>query len=192
MNGVKIKMKPVIVLIVITTAVAALLVFAANTFVVDPNELTPEYIKSCEYVLGSGSFSVAKWEDTPFAAAEQPSTVTSVIKNTDADAYALEIVSSGYSKDGLTLLIGAQSSDSGTVTGKIAVVELKETPGLGTKVNDKSFLETYQGFYEDVILVKREADRSKNEVQGITGATRSSEGVTRAVNTAIDVFKRSA
>ncbi len=69
----------------------------------------------------------------------------------------------------------------------VSVVSLSETPGLGTKVQDGGFLEQYKGKSEKLTAVKS-APSADNEIQAVTGATRSSKGVTEAVNIALEVY----
>ena len=114
---------------------------------------------------------------------EKPEEIEKVIIKDDGSV-AYEIVVNGYSKDGLDLLI-AMNND-GSVKG-ISVISMKETPGLGTKVNDEAFLGKFSGKSEAVTIVKT-APTAENEIQGVTSATYSSEGVADAVNIAIETF----
>ena len=54
-----------------------------------------------------------------------------------------------------------------------------ETPGLGTKVQDKSFLDSFAGL---------SAESDVDAVTNVTGATRSSNGMKRAAETAIRTY----
>jgi Na+-translocating ferredoxin:NAD+ oxidoreductase RnfG subunit len=62
-----------------------------------------------------------------------------------------------------------------------------ETPGIGDKVNERAFLESFIGMSEEVRVV-RGAVRNDSEVAAITGATRSVQGVANAVNIAMNTY----
>ncbi len=85
------------------------------------------------------------------------------------------IVSSGYNKDGIELLIGV---DSNGVTG-IAALEISETKGVGTKVGEDEFLSQFcnADSYDDI-----------SRIDSVSGATYSSNGVKSAVACALKAF----
>lgn len=174
--------KPTIVLTCITTIVAVLLVLTHQfTYVDTSNMITDKLMSALTEVLGEGDFSiVSDWNEY---GAEKPENVEKLIKKSDG-SLAFEIVTDGYSKKGLDLVI-AMNSD-GSVKG-VSVVSLGETPGLGTKVQNESFLSLFTGKKGEVEIVKN-APAKDSEVQGVTGATYSSKGVARAVNIAIDTY----
>ena len=101
--------------------------------------------------------------------------MTSVLKAADGRV-AFEITSDGYSKGGLYMLVGMNTQ--GEVEG-IAIMSIGETPGLGTKVQDSSFIDSFKGLSS--------AD-TVDEVDNITGASRSSRGMKNAVKTAINTY----
>lgn len=73
----------------------------------------------------------------------------------------------------------------------VAAVEILdasgETPGLGQNITKESFYSQYTGHSHDITVVKGgSADKAKNEINAVTGATISSKAVTNAVNQAID------
>lgn len=73
----------------------------------------------------------------------------------------------------------------------VAAVEIldasNETPGLGQNVTKENFYSQYNGRPHDIVVVKGgNADKQKNEIDAVTGATISSKAVTKAVNTAIE------
>jgi electron transport complex protein RnfG len=177
------KLKPAIVLSVITTAVAAILIITNNRFPYDPNKLSEDYLKKCREIMGDGEYVPVVWEDTPFSKQEKPAEVNRIILNRTTNDFAIEVVTKGYN-EGLTVLV-ALNPDA-TVK-KVAIVAGTETPGLGTKAGKPDFLSRFSGKGE-VTLVKRNP-KEAGEVQAITGATRSSEGVAKAVNIAVKVYE---
>jgi len=84
----------------------------------------------------------------------------------------------------LSLMIGFDPA-SGTLTG-IEVLEQKETPGLGDKIEtDTAFRNQFPGRIVPLRRVKASSGTDRSEVQTITGATISSRAVLRIVNNAV-------
>jgi H+/Na+-translocating ferredoxin:NAD+ oxidoreductase subunit G len=84
----------------------------------------------------------------------------------------------------LTLMIGFEPV-SGALTG-IKVLEQKETPGLGDKIEtDSAFGNQFRGRIVPLRRVKLRTGSDPSEVQTITGATISSRAVIRIVNNAL-------
>lgn len=177
--------KPVLVLSAITTIISALLIVTYNLTYVDTSGIITEALnQKCVDLMGEGEFRiVTDWEAEGYATA-QPDDVEKLIVKDDG-TLAFEIISSGYSKNGLDLLI-AMNKD-GSVQG-ISVVKISETPGLGTNVNDDEFLRKFAQKKESVTIVKR-TPSADNEIQAVTSATYSSKGVASAVNTAIRTYR---
>ncbi|MDO5560277.1 MAG: FMN-binding protein [Oscillospiraceae bacterium] len=100
--------------------------------------------------------------------------ITSVIKN-ERGQVAFEVITDGYAKGGIHVLIGV--SDNG-VDG-ISFIELGETPGLGSKVKEKpEFAQQFIGVNSD-----------NYSFTAITGATYSSKGMKKAVDTAVSAYQ---
>ncbi len=88
---------------------------------------------------------------------------------------AIQVVADGYAKGGINILVGID--ENGAVSG-IEFVSLGETPGLGSKVRDiPEFREKFYGSTEPGV-----------QVDGISGATFSSNGMAAAVDTALRVY----
>ena len=84
----------------------------------------------------------------------------------------------------LTLMIGFDPS-TGALTG-YKVLDQKETPGLGDKVEvDKSFGAQFAGRIAPIKGVKAVVAGNPSQVQTITGATISSRAVIRIINNAV-------
>lgn len=83
------------------------------------------------------------------------------------------------------LMIGFEPS-SGTLIG-FKVLEEKETPGLGDKIErDSSFGEQFAGRITPLKGVKARSASDMHQVQTITGATISSRAVIRIINHAVE------
>lgn len=102
---------------------------------------------------------------------------------------AFQAIGSGY-QDKITLLVGTNIDI--TSINSIIVMEQKETPGLGTKIqNDQTRLDNPQWFLEQfknmnatnvITYVKNKKPSNPNEVQAISGATISSSAVVTTLN----------
>ena len=79
-----------------------------------------------------------------------------------------------------------------TVTG-LKVIKNTETPGLGNRIEEDAWRRQYADLAADaatpIAVQKGKADKSKNEIQAVTGATISSEAVTRIANAVITEVK---
>ena len=76
----------------------------------------------------------------------------------------------------------------GKVTG-VEILTIDDTPGLGMNAKKKGFRDQYKGKEAGDLVVSKTA--SGDEIQAITGATKTSNAVTRCVNAAYDaVFNK--
>lgn len=177
--------KPVIVLSLITTIVSALLIVTYNLTYVDTSGIiTDELMEKCVYLMGEGDYSiVTDWKADGYAI-DKPENVQKLIRKSDG-TIAFQIVTSGYNKNGLDLLI-AMNPD-GTIKGA-TIVSISETPGLGTKVDDPGFLGRFVDLGETVTIVKN-SPANEYEIEAAAGATYSSKGVASAINIAISTYK---
>ena len=80
--------------------------------------------------------------------------------------------------DGFDMLMNDDGTESGSICG-ISVISIGETPGLGTKVQNKDFLDKFKGISSE-----------DYQVDNITGATYSSKGMKAAVNTALEAYSQ--
>lgn len=103
-------------------------------------------------------------------------------KDESIKAYVFITSSKGYG--GEVKVVTGIGSD-GLCTGVVPII-LNETPGLGMKAGDESFLKQYLGKAEKVGVKK--GNPEGNEISAISGATITSDAVTDAVNTAFKVY----
>lgn len=99
-----------------------------------------------------------------------------------------EVAGEGYGGK-ILMVVGVDTS--GHVSG-VHVVKHSETPGLGTKIDEKGFRERFKGkslagskLLEGDLAVKKDG----GDVDAITGATISSRGVTAAVSGGLRLFE---
>lgn len=94
------------------------------------------------------------------------------------------IETKGYDS-GLKSAVGVDFD--GKVTG-VEIISHKETPGLGANAEKNEFRSQYVGKSNEISVVKSNA--GENEINAISGATMTSDGVTRSVNGAIEIAKK--
>ena len=159
---------PTIVLTIICTAAALLLTLAhevTKDSIAEQKEL--KFSKTVEQLFGECEI---KMLDDNFGVEE----IKNIAVTTDRRT-AVEIVADGYSKGGIDVLIGFDQN--GALSG-IEFVALGETPGLGSNVRDQEwFREQFIGAKDDGYAF-----------DAISGATLSSKGMKRAVDTAVKVY----
>lgn len=162
------KIKPTLVLTVICVIASVLLVFAY--------ELTKDKIAEQKEKNFNSSVQLlfgdvdSRLLDTTFG-----SDKIEAIAVTSDDRTAVQVIADGYSKEGINILVGID--ENGAVSG-IEFVSLGETPGLGSKVRDEADFRTqFIGMTEP-----------SSDVDAISGATFSSNGMKDAVNAALKVY----
>jgi electron transport complex protein RnfG len=201
------KAVPAITLLVICAVSALLLVFVHDLTAVDESEsITPEISEALAAIYGNGEeFTIF---DAPVGGSETAYVNMSLRGNSGDTAFI--IVTNGYNKEGLTLLIGLDSA--GAVKG-IITLDSAETPGLGTKTDNPEFMGQFVGFTFDDVPEPAEVDDTVYKVRfaksaaeleelkasqpetpqsfewdAITGATLSSNGVYEAVKLAVIAY----
>jgi electron transport complex protein RnfG len=113
-------------------------------------------------------------------------------KDEDGALIGFGILASGVGfQDRISLMLGTNISL--TRTKKMRIIEQKETPGLGAKIDDE---ETFLIFWENKDCseflslrkpaVKTPEELAPMEINTITGATISSESVLKIVNSALE------
>ena len=97
------------------------------------------------------------------------------------------IAISTYSENGYSGLIELMVGiDANGAIRNIEVVSHLETPGLGSKIKDKAFIDQYIGKTAENFDLRVKKDGG--EVDGISGATISSRAFSEAVKQALDAF----
>ena len=91
------------------------------------------------------------------------------------------LTGSGYDS-GLQIAVGVDSEHK--VTG-IEIISSNETPGLGQNASKEDFKSQYKGKTYGIEVVKSAA--GDNQINAISGATLTSNGVTRIVNAALKI-----
>lgn len=204
------KIQPSLVLTLICLITCALLVIAYEaTYVDNTGVITDEMITGLEEIYGTSDGFEMKLDEN--GNIYSPEGVTCVLADGNG-RFAYEITTDGYSSGGLHVLVGMEN---GSVS-SVSILSIGETPGLGTKVQDSSFLDQFKGLSADMLPKEEEADSSskklvwgsKEEIESlkaekeaasaeldsvfqldaVTGATFSSNGMYRAVEIALDAY----
>lgn len=204
------KIKPSLVLTLICLIACALLVMAYEaTYVDNTGVITDKMTAGLNEIYGTADGFTMKLNDDGSVYA--PEGVTSVLEDANGNT-AFEIIADGYSGGGIHVMVGISSD--GAVTG-VSVLTLGETPGVGTKVKEASFLDQFKGLTFDK-LPKTGGEESSTkkkyvwgseeeinslkeaasavpagdtfELDAITGATLSSNGMNRAVTAALNAY----
>lgn len=204
------KIKPPLVLTLICLITCGLLVAAYEATYVDNTGIITEKLQTgLTEVYG-------KFEDFEMLLNDDGTVrtydgVTSILS--DGKYTAFEITADGYSKGGLHVLVGLD--ENGSVKG-VSIMTIGETPGLGTKVQSTDFLSQFSGVrYEQTnetessepvkakavwgsraeinsLLLEASLDGEDGgnsfELDTITGATFSSNGMYDAVKTALAAY----
>ena len=166
------KIIPSIVLTLIAVIVSGLLVLA--------NELTKDKIEAAQAEKISQSLSET-FGDSNYTELGMNFEDTDKVKVNSAylgdnGKVIFELAADGYAKEGLHILVGFD--DKAELCG-IGFLELGETPGLGTKVQEeKSFTDQFMGLSE-----------KQEDFTPITGATFSSKGMKSAIDKAFEDFE---
>lgn len=170
---------PPLVLTLICIVVCGLLVFAHDkTYKDTTGVMTDELKAGCEEVFGEGDYEILMKDKTPVTF--DTDGVVSVITDSSKEKCLVEIIEDGYSKGGLHLLVGINTE--GAVEG-VYFLEIGETPGLGTKVQDKSFTDKLKGFNKDT---------NPDEIDNVTSATYSSKGMKSACKKAVELYSENS
>ena len=99
------------------------------------------------------------------------------LKGSILTGYCVKVTGQGY---GGYIRIIAGIDPKGVIEG-VRILEHQETPGLGAKISDMSFLKQFIGKSAATVTVRKDID-------AITGATISSKAVTDSINKTVEEF----
>lgn len=174
-----------IILFLITAIAALLLAFV--------NGKTEPLIKLNEEKKISDALKVVMSDAVEFEELAELETLAAVEEKYDSDIISVYKAKDSEGKDigicaivetkgydvGLRSVVGVNSD--GAVTG-VEIISHKETPGLGANAVKDEFKSQYNGKKGEIGVAKTNA--GDNEINAISGATMTSNGVTAGVNTA--------
>lgn len=113
------------------------------------------------------------------------------VRETDGEViYAMEFVGAGLWGPISGFIAVSEGFD--TMVG-IEFVDDNETPGLGGRINEPWFKEQFQGLNISggriTVTVMEPADPSEGRVDGVTGATRTSDAIEAIVNAKLSILR---
>ncbi len=97
-------------------------------------------------------------------------------KNDDLIGTVFKVTGKGY---GGPIQILFSLDDSKNIS-KVIIVKQDETPGLGTKITEKKFIDQFTGKNKEEVTLKKD-DMQNGKIDAITAATISSRAVTNAI-----------
>ena len=165
------------VLLVIATVTALLLAFVnkMTADVIEANAAAERNIAIAEIFDGMSSTSPIEQPlpDGVNAAYSVQNEQGSVI------GYCVDVDSYGYGSDPINLLVGLAPDGS---VASVKVLAHSETPGLGSKATDSSFLSQFEG-KTGALAVKKDG----GDIDAVAGATISSRAITAGVSLALSL-----
>jgi len=113
-----------------------------------------------------------------------------VIYRNNSGELAFPFKGSGF--QGPIIGVAVMDSDGKTIKG-VGIKSQEETPGLGSRITEKQFLDSFIGkqFNPELILVGAGKSSKKTDVDGITGATMSSIALIKVINNDYKTFNSS-
>ena len=170
------------VILFLITAIAALLLGVVNEKTAPLIAQNEE--KKIRDALKGVMSDAAEFEKTE-ADVESDVTVSAIYKAKDSGGNVIGVCAivetKGYDA-GLKSAVGVDRD--GRVTG-VEIISHKETPGLGANAEKEEFRSQFTGKSGEIAVVKSGA--GENEINAISGATMTSNGVARSVNAVIAI-----
>lgn len=100
--------------------------------------------------------------------------------------YCVSVVPKGYGGD-ITMTVGIDKDLK--VTG-VKITNSSETAGLGKNAEKEDFTNQYIGLEKGINVVKGTANKEKNEIDALSGATITSKAVSKGVDRAIEEVEK--
>lgn len=174
---------PAVSLFIICLVVTALL--AVTNMVTAPkiDELAAERQNEAKKVVLSDAESFSD-EKTVEKDGVQYTYYEGLSQSEEKIGYVFLTSAKGYGGD-IDIMVGI--GNDGSVKG-VTVLSISETAGLGMNAKNDKFLNQYKDKNSEISVIKT-GTPSDNEIQALTGATITSNAVTSAVNTALDLYK---
>ncbi|MFP3152831.1 RnfABCDGE type electron transport complex subunit G [Lachnospiraceae bacterium ZAX-1] len=100
--------------------------------------------------------------------------------------YVISVVSHAGYGGNIAFSIGIQKD--GTING-YSITSISETAGLGMKAKESKFYSQFEGKLSDAFEVTKNTATADNQIEAISGATITSNAVTRGVNAGLIYFQ---
>ncbi len=113
------------------------------------------------------------------------SLVTAKDKDDNIVGFVFNVTSKGGYGGDISFSVGLDTT--GVVTG-ISILSIEETPGLGMKAKEDSFINQYVDKNGSFVVDKDSPSENDNKIDGISGATITSRAMTDGVNGAVVAY----
>jgi len=185
MNDARNIVKPALVLLIVCFVTSFLLAFVnASTRDVIKARAEADAVEQRKQVMSAAdSFKeITGWQEKDKSGIIDG--VWAAYAGQDLVGYVFSTTSKGYGGD---MIITVGISKNLEIT-SVKLGDNSETPGLGTKAGEESFIGQFNGksAKSDFVVVKS-VPASDNEIQAVSGATISSKAVTSSVQAAADM-----
>lgn len=169
--------KPTLVLIIIVGVMSGLLAFTYNVAGIKDlsTGISQEDLNAMTQAVLPGATELKKANITV-----ENVDILGVYKDEGGKGAAIFLQSKGYDDEPMRLVIGIDTD--GRVAG-INVFTSNETPGLGTKAQEPSYLAQFIGKNGELKFKEDNGD-----IDTISGATKSSQGILNGVNLALQTY----
>lgn len=132
-----------------------------------------------EVLPSSATFTPLSTEG--FLPSEEGVKVESAYSGENGGYVVSTVCSEGYGGD-INVMVGINLDST---ISQIKIMSMSETPGLGAKAADTAYTDQYRYLAKGISVIKN-APATDNSVVAISGATRTSKAVTKAVNAALE------
>ena len=176
-----------VILFLITAVLAGLLAFvnAKTEPLIEQNALIAEQEAMKTVMPDADDFEeieITKALAIPAAQANGEITKAFIAKDSSGETIGACVITETTGYDvGIQTVTGVNNDL--VVTG-VDIISMNETPGLGANADNPEFRAQYEGKTGEIKVVKTAA--GDDSIQAIAGATKSSNGVTKGVNIALD------
>ena len=171
------KYMPTLILTIISVIVSGLVVLAYNvTYEDTTGVLTTKLEDACVDIFGESEYEIiTRTAEDGTVSPLQYDKVINVIVDKINNNLLLEVTTDGYSKEGIDVVVGFDKD--GNVAG-VRLVSFKDMPGISKKKR-QPYLDKFDN-----------ANKSTDveSIDGITGATYSSNGIKDAIEIAINTY----
>ena len=108
--------------------------------------------------------------------------VQKAIAGGETIGYVITVTAKDGSQGSITMSVGIRND--GTVN-SYSITSIAETPGLGMKATEESFIANFEGKNVSEFVVVKSTPTADNEIEAIAGSTITTAAVANAVNAAI-------
>lgn len=115
----------------------------------------------------------------------KPDSLWKVFKKEEYIGIVFKSKEKGYSGE-IKPIVGVDSTGK-IIKVEISKTELSETPGLGMKISEETFLDQFKDLTADEIYLKK--DKDKGKIDAITSATISSRAATKGIREGLKKYK---